>query len=68
MQLYLDSAISLHGMHWDIRAFEQSKDGAILCADTYTLVARQNAFYICSQKSVTVGLRLVQTYLEFLNK
>jgi hypothetical protein len=39
--LHLDSAICLHGMHWDNDCtFQQSKYGAILYASTFTLVAR----------------------------
>jgi hypothetical protein len=56
-------------MHWDNDCtLEQSKDGAILYANTFTMVARKNPFYKCGEKSGIVGLRLVQTYLEFKNK
>lgn len=73
MLLHLDSAKCLHGMHWDYCTFQKSKDrrrgdgdGRRSCMPIHLQwLQGKNPFYNSSDKSVKLGLRLVQTYLEF---
>jgi len=46
-------------MHWgNDCTFEQSKDGTILYANTFTMVARKNPFYKCSESVAAIGAGL----------